>query len=101
MGREKEFGELSDDAKLGELWDTVSNLSVFKQANAGKAVPRPENWESTSRSLAGVLDGVFKYFAARESPEHGFFTKTPHSACLHENRSWPRLATVGRSDYHL
>jgi len=76
MSREVSFGDLSDDDNYAQLWDTVCTLSVFKQANNGKPVPRPENWREGSRSLARVLDGAFCYFAAQENKQR-WCEKTP------------------------
>jgi len=79
MSRVSEFGDLSDDANFGRLWDEVRNLGVFRLANGGQPVPLPGDWRDYSRSLAAVLDGVFRYFAAREGKRR-WCEKTPQHA---------------------
>jgi len=79
MSRVGVFGDLSNDANFERLWDEVRNLGVFRLANGDQPVPVPADWRDHSRSLAAVLDGVFRYFAAREGKRR-WCEKTPQHA---------------------
>ena len=73
------FGDLSNDANFERLWGEVRNLGVFRLENGDQPVPLPADWRDYSRSLAAVLDGVFRYFAAREGKRR-WCEKTPQHA---------------------
>lgn len=75
----EEYGDLSDDRSFLKLWNRVRGLPVFQFANGGTDVPLPEDWADHPRDLAGVLDGVFRYFAAREG-KWRWCEKTPQHA---------------------
>jgi hypothetical protein len=79
MSRVAVFGDLSEDANFLRLWEEVRNLGVFRVANGEQPVPVPDDWRDYSRSLAAVLDGVFRYFAAREGKRR-WCEKTPQHA---------------------
>jgi hypothetical protein len=70
------FGDLHQDDNFRLLWEEVLSLNVFSYVNNHVKVPLPENWKEYPRDLAGVLDGVFRYFAAREGKQR-WCEKTP------------------------
>ncbi|MFO1468548.1 MAG: sulfotransferase [Steroidobacteraceae bacterium] len=76
MSREAGFGDLKVEANYRRLWDEVSNLFVFREANGGVPVPMPADWQQRPRSLASVLDAVFGHFAAAQG-KHRWCEKTP------------------------
>jgi len=65
VARAPGFGDLGGDANYQRLWDEVRALGVFQLVNESQPVPLPADWRERPRSLAGILDGVFGYFAAR------------------------------------
>jgi len=70
------FGDLEKDENFRHLWEEVLGINVFEYVNDHHKVPLPEDWQDYPRSLAGVLDGVFRYFAAREGKQR-WCEKTP------------------------
>jgi hypothetical protein len=76
MAREASYGDLALDDNFRALWDDVCGLAVFREANGREPVPLPDDWRHHPRSLAGVLDGVFRQFAAREGKRR-WCEKTP------------------------
>ena len=76
MARQGSYGDLGVDANYRALWDDVRTLAVFRHVNGHAPVPLPEDWASHPRSLAGVLDAVFGYFAATEG-KRPWCEKTP------------------------
>jgi len=70
------FGDLDDDENFRRLWEEVLGMNVFEYVNDHSHVPLPEDWKHYPRNLAGVLDGVFRYFAARENKQR-WCEKTP------------------------
>ena len=65
MSRVATYGDLRIDANFQGLWDEVRNLAVFRETNGNTPIPLPPDWRDYPRSLAAVLDSVFRYFAAR------------------------------------
>jgi hypothetical protein len=60
------YGPLENDANFLRLFDAFRNVSHFRRTNGGKPVPLPPDWQSMERSLAAVVDHVYRYFAARD-----------------------------------
>lgn len=79
MARAASYGDLEDDENFRRLWDDVRSLAVFRQANGSEPVPLPDDWRDRPRSLATVLDGVFREFAASEHKQR-WCEKTPQHA---------------------
>jgi hypothetical protein len=73
---QKGFGDLRSDDNFFKLWNTVLGLGVFEYVNDHQPLEIPADWRSYPRSLAGVLDGVFGLFAAREGKQR-WCEKTP------------------------
>jgi hypothetical protein len=80
----QKYGDLNDDANFRRLWDEVRNIPDFHHVNHGVVPPLPEDWRNYPRDLGAVLDGVFRYFAAREGKAR-WCEKTPMHA-LHIRR---------------
>jgi hypothetical protein len=76
MARQDVYGDLAVDANLRRLWDDVRTLPVFREANGGTPVPLPDDWRDQPRSLGGILDAVFRYFAFAEDKRR-WCEKTP------------------------
>lgn len=60
------YGDLRVDANFRKLWVNFLKLSFFKYLNGGIDVPLPRDWAEAPRSVAGVVDGAFRYFASKE-----------------------------------
>lgn len=60
------LGDLTNDKNFLSLWERVLSIPMFLRLNQGLQPPLPENWQDFPRSLAAVLDGTFRFFAARE-----------------------------------
>jgi len=73
------FGDLTDDEAFRRLWEEVRKIGVLRYVNDGQPVPLPEDWADTPRTLAAVLDRVFKYFAQRQGKTR-WCEKTPQHA---------------------
>jgi len=73
---QQKFGDLEKDENFQRLWEEVLGLTVFECVNEYRKLSLPEDWHEYPRSLAGVLDGVFRYFAAREGKQR-WCEKTP------------------------
>jgi Sulfotransferase family len=71
------FDDLSEDDNFRRLWEEVLGLTVFEYVNDHQKLPLPDDWQSYPRDLAGVLDGVFSYFARKEGKQR-WCEKTPH-----------------------
>jgi hypothetical protein len=76
IAREGSYGSLQLDGNFRRLWDDVRNLDVFRQVNAGEAVPLPSNWREHPRTLGAILDAVFRFFAAARGKQR-WCEKTP------------------------
>jgi hypothetical protein len=76
IASQQRFGDLDKDDNYRRLWEEVLAINVFEYVNGHKPVPLPENWRDRPRGLASVLDGVFRYFAAREGKQR-WCEKTP------------------------
>jgi hypothetical protein len=76
IARQGAYGDLAVDANLRRFWDDVRALPAFREANAGMPVPLPDDWRDRPRSLAGILDSVFRHFAAAEGKRR-WCEKTP------------------------
>lgn len=76
VARQGTYGELAADANWRRLWDDVRALPAFREINGGRPVPLPDDWHEAPRSLARVLDAVFRYFAAAEGKRR-WCEKTP------------------------
>jgi hypothetical protein len=59
-----QLGDLADDENFRRLWERVRQIPAFRLVNGGQAPPLPANWAEFPRSLAAVLDAMFRYFAA-------------------------------------
>jgi hypothetical protein len=66
MARLSSYGPLEVEANFRKLFDDFRNVSHFRRTNGGKPVPLPERWQSMERSLATVVDQVYRYFAAND-----------------------------------
>ena len=73
------FGDLGDDGNFRRLWEEILGMTVFSYANNNHRPPLPEDWRDYPRDLASVLDGVFRYFAAREGKQR-WCEKSPQYA---------------------
>ena len=73
------YGDLSQDDNFIKMWEDFLNISFFKYVNKGKKVPLPENWLDAPRSVAGVIDGTFNYFAEKDGKSR-WCEKTPMHA---------------------
>ncbi len=71
------FGDLQQDDNFQRLWEEVLGLKVFEYVNDHQKLELPEDWREYPRTLAGVLNGVFGIFAAREGKTR-WCEKTPH-----------------------
>jgi hypothetical protein len=76
MARQGTYGDLADDVNFRRLWDDVRSLAVFRAENGHQPVPLPDDWRDQPRTLAAVLDAVFRYFAAAKSKRR-WCEKTP------------------------
>jgi hypothetical protein len=95
MARERSFGDLASEANFRALWDEVRGLAVFRELNGREPVPLPDDWLDRPRSLAAILDAVFRHFAQAEG-KHRWCEKTPqhvqHLEAL--SRLFPRARFV-------
>lgn len=73
------FGDLSDDDVFLRLWEEVRSIGVLRYVNGGQPVPLPDDWASTPRNVAAVLDRVFRYFAHSQGKVR-WCEKTPQHA---------------------
>jgi sulfotransferase family protein len=76
ISRESAYGDLQIDANFQRLWDEVRTLAVFRESNDTAPIPLPPDWREYPRSLAGILEAIFGYFAAREGKRR-WCEKTP------------------------
>jgi hypothetical protein len=59
-----QFGDLHDDKNFRRFWRyVISSAPDFEVYNKHQALTMPENWRDFPRSLAGILDTVFRQFA--------------------------------------
>lgn len=73
------FGDLNEDGNFRAFWDYI-NQSVpdFRVFNNQRPPDLPDDWQSHPRSLAGIIDAIFRGFAAQygksrwceKSPNH-------------------------------
>ena len=73
------YGDLDNDENFLRLWNDFRRTICFLSVNKGEPVPLPENWRDQSRSISSVLDGVLRYFAARDGKTR-WCEKTPMHA---------------------
>ena len=66
LERAHTYGDLTDDKRFLKLWQDLRSIVFFKIVNGGEPPPLPDDWAEHERSLASVLDAIFRYFAARE-----------------------------------
>ena len=70
------FGDLNNNDVFRKLWDEVRSAMVFRYVNSGEAMPLPEDWQHTPRTVAGIFDRLFRQFAARDNKTR-WCEKTP------------------------
>ena len=73
---QKGFGDLRSDDNFFKLWNTVLGLGVFQYVNEHEPLVIPADWRDYPRSMAAVIDGVFRIFAEREGKRR-WCEKTP------------------------
>ena len=96
MARQGVYGDLEVDSNFRRFWDDVRSLPVFREENGNRPVPLPEDWRDQPRSLAAILDAVFRHFAVTTSkrrwcektPQHvqhlrALGTLFPHAKFIH------------------
>lgn len=76
---QERFGDLDDDENFRAFWDYI-NRSVpdFRVFNNQRPPAMPDDWRTHPRTLAGIIDAVFRGFAAtygksrwcEKSPNH-------------------------------
>jgi hypothetical protein len=66
MARLVSYGPLENDDNFRRLFDEFRSVSHFRRTNGGMPVPLPEDWRLLPRSLATVVDQVYRYFAAQD-----------------------------------
>jgi hypothetical protein len=81
------YRDLNKNRNFLRLFNDVRNELVFKIVNQGKAPPLPDNWKELPRTLATVLDSIFKYFAQKDGKSR-WCDKTPgyakHISRIHQ-----------------
>lgn len=89
------YGDLAEDKNFAKLWRSFADTPAFAIINEGKPPELPQNWREFPRSLAAVLDAVFRHFAAQQGKIR-WAEKTPqhvqHLDALH--RLFPRAKFV-------
>lgn len=70
------FGDLGVDDNFRALWDEARNLPAFVVVNGLRPLPLPPDWARYPRSVAAVLDAIFRSFASREGKRR-WCEKTP------------------------
>ncbi len=60
----KKYGNLHDDPSLLALWEDLVKIPGIGIQLAGKT-ELPEGWRDWPRTVAGVIDGLFRYLAAQ------------------------------------
>ena len=64
---QQRFGDLDDDANFRAFWDYINHsVPDFRVFNDHRPLELPQNWRSHERSLAGILDAIFRSFAASD-----------------------------------
>lgn len=76
IANQHRFGDLEKDENFRKLWQEVLGLTVFESVNGYKKLSLPADWREYPRSLAAVLDGVFRCFSVREGKQR-WCEKTP------------------------
>lgn len=59
------FGDLNEDSHFLELWNSVRTIPILVSFNGGQPVLIPSNWQDYPRSLAAVIDAVFRVIAMK------------------------------------
>lgn len=81
------YGDLTDDANFLKLWRSISDTPALVILNGGVPPPLPQNWRDFPRSLASILDAVFRHFATQQGKVR-WAEKTPqhvqHLDALHQ-----------------
>lgn len=80
MSNFQEYGDLNHDESYLALWnDLVKIPSITIQLHGDLSIP--QGWVSWPRSMAGILDGLFRYLAASENVDKKIWCeKTPMHA---------------------
>src|SRR5210317_962580 len=60
------YGDLADDANFLKLWRSFSDTPALVILNGGIPPQLPQNWREFPRSLASILDAVFRHFANQQ-----------------------------------
>ena len=60
------YAPLSDPDNFRRLWRYATRLAPFRLENDKQPMPLPENWQSCTRDLAGLLNMLLLCFAARD-----------------------------------
>jgi len=97
------YGDLTDDDNYRRLWRDFLGSPVFKFVNQGQTPPLPEDWQDRPRTLAAVVDGTYRIFAAQQDKVR-WCEKTPmhvqHIDTLHglfPEASFIHMVRDGRS----
>lgn len=74
-----EYGNLDDNENFVALWHDFRDQGGFRRANHGDPPPLPGDWVDHERTLAGVIDETFAYFARNHGKER-WCTGSPRHA---------------------
>lgn len=72
------FGDLDDDDNFRAFWDYINHsVPDFRVFNDQQPLALPDDWRSHPRNLAGILDAIFRGFAA-DSGKTRWCEKSPN-----------------------
>jgi hypothetical protein len=74
------FGDLQDDDNFLRFWKyVISSAPDFEVFNDHQPLQIPENWRDFPRSLAHILDAIFRAFAQAQG-KHRWCEKSPNNS---------------------
>jgi len=90
------YGDLSQDAAFSDLWNDLVKIPAVSIQLAND-LRKPDGWREWPRTLAGAIDGLFRYLGSMDGLEKNrWCEKTPMHA-LHINklsRVFPRAKFI-------
>jgi hypothetical protein len=100
------FGDLNVDDNFREYWQfAIDQMPALQRFNSGVKPDIPTNWQTYPRTVAGVFDGLFSCFAAKQgkrrwcekTPDHvqhmrGFSAIFPQARFIHIIRDGREVA---------
>jgi hypothetical protein len=77
ISRAHRFGDFAEDKRFLSFWQfALEQMPVLHRVSGGRVPDIPASWSLQPRTIAGVFDGIFSDFAAREGKRR-WCEKTP------------------------